>query len=68
MKKETIKINKIVADDGYVFAKPDKSEVYSDTLFLGKNDKSENYIEISLEEAETIQAEQDKLNYNTDGE
>lgn len=29
MKKETIKINKIVADEGYVFAKLDKSEVYS---------------------------------------
>lgn len=68
MKKETIKINKIVADEGYVFAKPDKSEVYSDILFLGKNDKPENYIEISLEEAESIKAEQDMSNPETDGE
>lgn len=57
MKTEKITINKIVADEGYVFALKDKSEIYSNIIFLGKEDKAANYIEITIEEAEIITKE-----------
>jgi hypothetical protein len=57
MKKETIELRKITADDGYVFAEKDKSYVYGNEIFLGKNDVPENYVEITVEEAEALREE-----------
>ncbi|NDW09829.1 hypothetical protein [Dysgonomonas sp. 520] len=61
MKTQTVKTIKIVADEGYIFCNLDKSQVYGDTLYLGKNDSAENYIEITIEEGEEIKAELEKL-------
>ncbi|NDW10063.1 hypothetical protein [Dysgonomonas sp. 520] len=60
MKTQTVKIKKIVADDGFVFSNPDKTEIYSSEMYLGKNDSADNYIEITIEEAEEILAELEK--------
>ena len=60
MKKEVIKINKITAEEGHVFASLDKSQVFSNEMYLGKEDSPDNYIEITIEEAEAIQSQQEK--------
>ena len=60
MKKEVIKINKITAEEGHVFASTDKSRVFSNEMYLGKEDSPDNYVEITVEEAEAIQSQQEK--------
>ena len=55
MKTEEIIIRKIVAEDGHVFASVDKSHIYSNEIYLAKDDSPENYIEITDEEAEEIE-------------
>ena len=57
MKTEEIKINKITADDGHVFAAADKTQVFGKEMYLAVNDSAENYIEITDEEAEEIRNE-----------
>lgn len=49
-------INKIESQNGYVFALKDKTAVYENVIYLGKYDSADNYIQITLEEAETIKA------------
>lgn len=52
-------IDEYKADDGYVFALKDLSEVYDNVIYLGKYDDPDNYVQITIEEAEQIKA---KLN------
>lgn len=49
-------IKKIESQNGYVFALKDKTAVYENVIYLGKYDSADNYIQITLEEAETIKA------------
>ena len=49
-------IKKIESRNGYVFALKDKTAVYENVIYLGKYDSADNYIQITLEEAETIKA------------
>lgn len=48
---------KIVARNGYVFAKKDRSAVYDNVMYLGIYDSIENYIEITYAEAEVLRKE-----------
>lgn len=57
--------NEYKADDGFVFALKDLSEVYDNILYLGKYDDPSNYVVITIEEAEEIKA---KLNQELDKE
>lgn len=50
-------VNKIIANYGCVFAKRDKSEVYGNFIYLGIYDSVENYIQITIDEAEKIKIE-----------
>ena len=47
-------LNKIESKEGYVFALKDKSEVYDNIIYLGKYDGTDNYIEVTKEEATQI--------------
>ena len=49
-------IKKIESQNGYVFALKDKTAVYENAIYLGIYDSADNYIQITLEEAETIKA------------
>lgn len=49
-------IRKIESQNGYVFALKDKTAVYENVVYLGKYDSADNYIQVTLEEAETIKA------------
>lgn len=49
-------IKKIESQNGYVFALKDKTAVYENVIYLGIYDSADNYIQITLEEAETIKA------------
>lgn len=49
-------IKKIESQNGYVFALKDKTAVYENVIYLGIYDSANNYIQITLEEAETIKA------------
>lgn len=55
---EEIKLRKMVATDGFVLTNGD---VYSKEIYLGKNDKPENWHEITDEEYQTILAEQERI-------
>ena len=46
--------NELNAKEGYVFAKADKSAVYGSIMYLGINDKADNYIQITEAEAKKI--------------
>lgn len=58
MKHDTIIINKITADEGKVLT---NGETYSKEVYLGKNDCSENWHEITEEEYENLIAEADSI-------
>ena len=47
-------LNKIESKEGYVFALKDKSEVYDTIIYLGKYDSADNYIEVTINEANEI--------------
>lgn len=49
-------IRKIESQNGYVFALKDKTAVYENVVYLGIYDSADNYIQVTLEEAETIKA------------
>jgi len=51
----------ITAEEGYVFCTKDKTEVFGNIIYLGNIDSEENYIEITVDEAEKIKAAQDSL-------
>lgn len=56
MKKETITRIKLTATDGYVLT---NGEVYGKEIYLGVNDKADNWHEITEEEyAEILKAEE----------
>lgn len=55
-------INEIKAKKGYVFALKDKSVVYDDIICLGKYDSEDNYIQITVEEANKLKEELEKKN------
>lgn len=48
---------KIVARNGYVFAKKDRSAVYDNVIYLSIYDSVENYIEITYAEAQLLRKE-----------
>lgn len=52
MKHDTVIINKITADDGMWLT--NDQGVYSKEIYLGKNDKPENWHEITEEEYQEI--------------
>lgn len=58
-------INEYKADDGFVFALKDLSEVYDNIIYLGKYDDPSNYVQITIEEAEQLKA---KINQELDKE
>ena len=45
---------RIEAQEGYVFAKIDLSAVFGDVIYLGIYDSRDNYVEITVEQAEEI--------------
>lgn len=54
MKTVITELKKLTADDGKVFSNKEKTEVYSNILYLGIEDLEENYIEVTIKEAEAI--------------
>jgi len=48
----------IKAEEGFVFASKDKTRIFSSVIHLGIKDSKENYIEISVEEAEELRKQQ----------
>ena len=52
MTKETVKIIKLTASDGMTLT---NGETFGKTIYLGSNDKAENWYEISDAEAEELQ-------------
>ena len=59
MKHDTVIINKITADEGFVLT--NGQGVYSKEIYLGKNDKPENWYEITDYEYNQILAEQERI-------
>ena len=57
MEKSTIKVTKLTAAEGMTLT---DGETFSKIVYLGKNDKAENYTEITDEEAAAKQAEIEK--------
>lgn len=58
MKHDTIIINKIVADEGFVLT--NGQGVYSKEIYLGKNDSALNWYEITEYEYEQILKEEEE--------
>lgn len=54
MTQDTVIINKITADEGMILT---NGETFSKEVFLGKNDKAENWYEITEAEYAKIIAE-----------
>lgn len=52
MKKETIKIQKLIASEGMTLT---NGETYGKTVYLAQNDTAENWHEITDAEAEELQ-------------
>ena len=52
MKKETIKIQKLIASEGMTLT---NGETYGKTVYLAQNDTAENWREITDAEAEELQ-------------
>lgn len=48
----------IKAREGYVFATKDKKQIFGNVIYLGKYDKADNYIEITIEEAQELSNEE----------
>lgn len=55
MTQETIELRKLIASEGFVLT---NGEAYGKTVYLGKNDRSDNWNEITEEEYAVIMAEQ----------
>ena len=49
------------ARDGYTFANKDKTQVVGALLYLGIYDTPENYVEITLDEANDIMKQNEEL-------
>lgn len=59
MKHDTVIINKITADEGFVLT--NGQGVYSKEIYLGKNDSPSNWWEITNYEYNQILAEQERI-------
>ena len=59
MKHDTVIINKITADEGFYLT--NGQGVFSKEVYLGKNDKAENWHEITEDEYQEILKEQEAL-------
>ena len=55
MEKQTIKIIKLIASEGYILT---NGETYSTEVYLGRNDSADNWREITEEEYNEIVKEQ----------
>ena len=55
MKKETIKIQKLIASEGMTLT---NGETYGKTVYLAQNDTADNWREITDAEAEELQKEE----------
>ena len=57
MTQETIELRKLIASEGFVLT---NGQAYGKIVYLGKNDRPENWHEITEEEYATILAEQEE--------
>lgn len=53
-------LRELKADNGYVFATKDKKEIYGNLLYLGIYDAPENYIQLTIKEADKIKSDLEK--------
>ncbi len=54
-------LREMKARDGYTFANKDKTQVVGALLYLGIYDSPENYVEITLDEANEITKKNEKI-------
>ena len=54
-------LREMKARDGYTFANKDKTQVVGALLYLGIYDSPENYVEITLDEADEITRQSEEL-------
>ena len=54
-------LREMKARDGYTFANKDKTQVVGALLYLGIYDSPENYVEITLDEADEITRRNEEL-------
>ena len=54
-------LRELKAKNGYTFANKDKTEVVGSLLYLGIYDSPENYVEITLDEADEITRRNEEL-------
>ena len=52
MTTETIKLTKIIAEEGKIFQNKETGDTYGSEMYLGFNDNADNYIEIDAPETE----------------
>lgn len=52
MKTEIIQLNKITAEEGYVFKSKESGEIIGNVIYLGKNDSADNYEEVESADKE----------------
>ena len=55
-------LREMKARDGYTFANKDRTQVVGALLYLGIYDSPENYVEITLDEADEITRQNEELN------
>lgn len=48
MKTEAFQMVKLVAEEGYIFARRIDGELLGPVLYLGKNDSADNYTEVFI--------------------
>lgn len=56
-------LNKIESKEGYVFALKDKSAVYDNIIYLGIYDSADNYIQVTIAEANEIKKQIEEALY-----
>lgn len=54
-------LREMKARNGYTFANKDKTEVIGALLYLGIHDNPENYVEVTLNEADEITRQNEEL-------
>lgn len=57
----------ITPEEGYKFSNLDKSEMYEGSIYLGKYDSPDNYVEVTLTEYEEwkVAKDQEIINHNS---
>lgn len=65
MIQDEFKVNVLIPEYGYKLTQADEVEIenriISDKVYLAVNDSAENWVEITIEEADAIIAEQEKF-------